>query len=147
MISKLKTLTETLNAALEGNRCCPSFTIPIEPKPASRPRVTKWGSFYLKPYADWKREAAVYITAGKLRDRSAGPFIVLVEIFGKKPKTTKRLYPTGDVDNHAKGPLDVLTQVANVWEDDDQVVGLWVTKQYADPGEERTHITIYELSP
>lgn len=120
------------------------MTLPVNPVPASRPRVTKWGTYYTATYTKWRKEAARYVEQAERK--LEGKLIVIVEVFGKKPKTTKRSYPIGDVDNHAKGQLDLLTSHAEVWGDDDQVVGLWVTKQYAEsPGKERSEITIYEL--
>ena len=61
---------------------------------------------------------------------------VRVEQICKRPKTTRRSYPTGDCDNHVKGPLDALTQADGAWDDDDQIVWLEVTKRYAKSGEE-----------
>ena len=64
-----------------------------------------------------------------------GPLMVAVECVCTRPKTTKRSWPVGDVDNYLKGPLDALTRVG-AWHDDDQVQIAYPTKRYAKPGEE-----------
>lgn len=144
MISKLSELSKAVKGLLENLPTQAPILLGVNPVPACRPRVTRWGVFYTKTYNNWRTEAKKFITQSE--KKFTGPLVVLVELYGKKPKTTKRHWPRGDVDNYAKGPLDLLTKHAECWNDDDQVVGLWVTKQYAEPGEERTVITIYELN-
>ena len=116
-------------------RASGTCSLHIAPVPASRPRVGRWGTYYGKNYARWKEEAS-----RQLRDmdipRTSAPLAVRVEQICKRPKTTRRSYPTGDCDNHVKGPLDALTQADGAWDDDDQIVWLEVTKRYAKSGEE-----------
>jgi Holliday junction resolvase RusA-like endonuclease len=64
------------------------------------------------------------------------PVDVDIQAIIQKPRTGKRSYPRGDVDNYAKGILDSLTSHGNVWDDDDQVIQLTVSKRYALPTEE-----------
>ena len=33
------------------------LTLPLTPVPASRPRVTRWGTYYGKRYTQWREEA------------------------------------------------------------------------------------------
>jgi Holliday junction resolvase RusA-like endonuclease len=111
------------------------LVILLPPVPASRPRVGRWGVFYSKGYARWKAEAD-----GLLQDVT-GDFTeaalsVEVEQVCQKPKTSKRFYPRGDVDNHAKGPLDAITRTGRIWKDDDQIVELTVTKRFAKENEQ-----------
>lgn len=68
---------------------------------------------------------------------------VLVEQIVEKPKTSKKMFPRGDVDNYAKAPTDILTS-KKFWMDDDLITGLYTSKRFAEAGEEpRTEVTIY----
>jgi len=113
-----------------------SFFLAVKPVPASRPRVSKWGTYYAKTYETFRKDATVALNSfdGVPTDR---PVIVWIEVVVEKPKTGKLLLPKGDVDNYAKGPLDVFTKAQKFWADDDQVVGLSVFKRYAQPGEQQ----------
>lgn len=114
---------------------------PLNPVPASRPRVTRWGTYYGKNYASW-------IKAAMEKVKDAGNTIgnhctVLVEQIIEKPRTSKLDFPRGDVDNYAKAPTDILTK-KQYWTDDDLITGLWTSKRFAEKGEEpRTEVTIY----
>jgi Holliday junction resolvase RusA-like endonuclease len=110
-----------------------SLWINVTPVPAARPRVSRWGTYYPKTYTKWMKDAAAAVTSPTLK--LDGPLAVMVEQVCAKPKTTERDWPMGDVDNHAKGPLDVLTK-KELWHDDDQIVVLTVIKRYAEPGED-----------
>lgn len=104
------------------------------PVPASRPRVSKWGTYYGKNYEKFRREVRD-ILAQHTGAPVVGPLVALIEIIVEPPKTTKRDFPKGDVDNYAKGPLDSMTSNGTFWGDDDQVVSLFVTKRFANTGE------------
>ena len=104
----------------------------LEPVPASRPRVAKFGTYYAGKYKEFLKEAPKFIPKG-LEPRS-GAQQVVIRIVCTKPKTGKLAFPKGDVDNYAKGILDVMTK-AGVWQDDTQVIRLDVSKRYARPGE------------
>lgn len=113
-----------------------AFHLAVEPAPASRPRVTRWnGVYYGKPYEKFRATAQPLADAydGIPTDR---PVVVLIECVMTKPKTGKLSLPKPDVDNLAKGPLDVMTKAKKFWQDDCQVVGLSVWKRYAAPAEE-----------
>jgi len=113
----------------------------INPVPASRPRVTRWGVYYGKNYTAWRKEAMELI---KEQSDTIDLYVtVIVENIVKKPKTSKKDYPRGDVDNYAKAPLDVLTK-KEFWTDDDIIVNLITSKRFAEPDEEeRTEVSIY----
>lgn len=104
--------------------------LPVAPVPASRPRVSKWGTYYGKNYEKFRREVRD-ILAETTGSPIEGPLHAVVEIIVEPPKTTKRDYPKGDVDNYAKGPLDSITSHGGYWSDDDQAVSLFVIKRFA----------------
>lgn len=103
------------------------------PSPASRPRVTQYGTFYTKPYQEWL--AACQQQIAKARSATlAGLLWCAVEIIVPRPKTTKLHTPRGDADNYVKGVLDGGTK-AGAWGDDSQIVLLVSLKRFSDPGE------------
>lgn len=112
-----------------------SFHLPLVPVPASRPRVTRNGGCYHLP------RYAKFLTAGKTAIRSVASeptdaaVVVHIDNVMPCPKATRRSYPGGDVDNLAKGTLDIMTTVKKFFADDSQVVGLSVWKRYAEPEE------------
>jgi len=120
------------------------LTIALDPVPASRPRVTRWGTYYLKKYADWLKAAH-----GSLPVPSSpflGPVSVDLHVICRCPAKPANPYPVGDVDNYAKAALDALTATKQ-WGDDKQVVILTVRKRYALPGEKpATHVLIQETT-
>lgn len=101
----------------------------INPVPASRPRVSRYGTYYLPTYRNFKTDFAAILRDEKI-SLMKGQLKVSIICHVKKPKTTERLYPIGDVDNYAKAVLDGLNGV--MWDDDDQIIELSVTKQYND---------------
>lgn len=122
-----------------------SLFLPINPVPASRPRVTRWGTYYPKTYKNWKKEAAWWLKDLKVENTLEGELITVVESVVRKPKTTKRSNPRGDVDNYAKAALDAINDT-EVWLDDDQVVMLIATKQFTTDEEKvGVNITVYEV--
>lgn len=124
---------KTFNKASE--RGLIEFALDVPPYPASRPRVSRWGTYYGKKYQAFLNEAGK-AALGYKGLKVEGPVVVFIENIVPKPKTTKRDYPRGDVDNYAKGVLDVMTKTEKFWEDDDQVLLLTVGKRFAEEGEE-----------
>lgn len=119
-----------------GGSALLSWKLSVPPAPASRPNVTRWnGIYYGKPYERFRQDARLLAEKfeGVPTDK---PVVMLLEFVKEKPKTGKMPYPSGDVDNYAKGPLDVMTQAGRFFDDDNQVVGLTVWKRYNLPGEE-----------
>lgn len=115
-----------------------SWFLAVTPVPAARPRVGRWGTYYPKRYAAYRREAGKLILDTPYLDTPQlhGPLGIYFDVIAARPKTSKRTYPRGDIDNFAKGPLDLLTEHAPYWEDDDQVVLAVATKRFAEGGEE-----------
>ena len=119
-----------------------SFLLPVVPVPASRPRVTKWGSYYGKNYTNWRKDAAKFLDDLTMEQELPDALHVIVECYCPKARTSKRDYPRGDVDNFVKAPLDSITKHTDLWGDDDQIVSLLVTKQYVDE-DFGSKITVY----
>jgi len=121
-----------------------SLIIPLDPVPASRPRVTQWGTYYAKQYKAWKKQAEQLLPHGTFWLDASTPLIVVTEAIIRKPRTSKAIYPKGDADNYAKGPLDVLTKAGGYWGDDRQIVCLISSKRFARKDEQpRTEVHIY----
>jgi len=70
-----------------------------------------------------------------------------IDFICRRPKNPSNEYPTGDIDNYLKGPLDAITKADMIWVDDIQVISLTGTKRYQKQNEDfGMHITISELS-
>ena len=117
------------------------IVLPVEPVPASRPRVSKWGTYYGKRYTQFRKDAKAALDELSLGDPLTGLLSVHLEFYCKRPKTTKRDRPRGDVDNYCKGILDSCNGV--VFEDDDQIIKLSAKKFYEDKDGPRIIITIF----
>lgn len=128
-----------------------SFLIAVPPVPASRPRVTRWGVYYSKTYKTWMAAAAsaladVLVLYESTKLYPDATLRVLVNHVVERPRTTKRMYPRGDVDNYAKATLDAVTECGRVWKDDDQILELTTTKRFANAGEvPHTKVAIWTL--
>lgn len=112
------------------------FFLALNPVPAARPRVSRWGTYYPKTYKQW-RAAAEKALAGTMNGEAPfeGPLYFMSTFYVERPKTTKRLWPRGDNDNFLKAIQDALT-VAGWWHDDDQIVDSYERKRFAEPGME-----------
>lgn len=119
--------------------------IDINPVPASRPRVSRFGTYYGPVYRKFKTAIAALLTdmavaAKTFKDK---PLNVKVDCVIKRPKTSVLDAPRGDVDNYAKSVLDALNGV--LWDDDDQILKLTVTKRFTRQDEDG-HILL-EVKP
>lgn len=151
----------TRDAAFEmwGEFANVSVFLPIDPVPASRPRVTSRGiTYYPKRHNDYKKAAIKHLE--ETYDTTCqfdGPCKVFVEVIIPRPKTSKFDYPArGDIDNFAKLPLDCLSSARPdgdgkdgrriAWLDDRQIVELFAVKRYAEDGEQpRTTIDVWRV--
>lgn len=108
------------------------WTFEISPVAASRPRVGKWGAYYSGPYKEFREKATskVYEVIGTERELISGPLAITLELYVKRPKKTERNHPRADLDNYTKAVFDVMN--GKLWEDDSQVVSMYVTKEWAD---------------
>ena len=115
-----------------------SFTIPLEPVPASRARsVAGRPGYYPERYDTWRKEAAIALEriTEDLPQLGDSPLEVWLEFVCKRPKEPTHPYPSkGDVDNLSKATLDAITKTG-LWDDDMQVVTSHGTKRYNRPGE------------
>lgn len=113
----------------------------IDAVPASRPRVSKYGTYYLPTYRAFKKQMEEIVAKDRTQfKRAEGPLSVIVMCAVEKPKTTKRTYPTGDVDNYAKAVLDSLNGI--LWDDDDQITELTVRKCYCADDEPFIYVEV-----
>ena len=109
--------------------------LPIEPVPASRPRVTRNRHvYYPKRYTAFRKRSSELLGDCEMPPEFplSGLLAVSTEFVIPRPKTTKRMSPRGDVDNYFK-TLDVLNEI--VWMDDDQIAWASMSKEFGDhPG-------------
>jgi Holliday junction resolvase RusA-like endonuclease len=135
----------TSHKASAAARVALLLTLIGAPTPAARPRVSRWGTYYPKTYTTWMKEAAPQVAEQAPPSPLEGPLRVDMHVVAKRPANPANPWPRGDVDNYAKGPLDVITKSERVWSDDSQVVELHVTKRYA-VGDERPRVMV-QITP
>lgn len=149
MTERLRGLAAKARSDLKGlARAGPlALILNLTPVPASRPRVTKWGSYYGKNYERFRKaaqeafeQALQSVPTFEPIPRHV-PVAVTLEFVCERPKAGKLLVPVGDADNYAKGPLDSMTSLGRFWADDVQVAALTVLKRYAAAGED-PHINV-----
>lgn len=109
------------------------LTVPLEPVPAARPRVSRWGTYYPAKYKNFKTALGAWFRKNYTGGRLTSAFILSLRIVCTRPKTTKLAFPRPDVDNYAKGVMDAGNEV--LWEDDQLCTQLKVSKEWAAPGE------------
>lgn len=140
--TRLATILTELTAGVQATASLSVF-LPLQPVPASRPRVGRWGTYYLPTYKKW------IILADKLIEASEitlhGPLFVIARAFIKPARTTKLIFPKPDVDNYAKAPLDIITKADGYWDDDHQIQTLLAGKKYTTAGQqEGSQVDIFE---
>lgn len=123
----------------------PEWTFNLKPTPASRPRVSRYGTYYGKNYTKFRKLAEFEIP--KVLDKhvtyeGSVPLMVQVVSYAERPKDPTKEWPRGDVDNYAKAVLDACN--GKVWEDDDQIVFLSTSKLWAP--EPKVVLTVEALS-
>lgn len=113
----------------------PSWTFNLKPTPASRPRVSRYGTYYGKNYTRFRKAADIEIpkVLKKHKPYSADTALeVTLVISVPKPKSgTDKRWPRGDVDNFAKGILDSCNE--KVWVDDDSITKIHIEKLWGPP--------------
>lgn len=112
-----------------------AFTVPGDPVPSERVRVTKRGTFIPRRTLEW--EGIVRWHAVKARVRPIpGPVRIVTRFYRA---TARRC----DIDNLSKSVWDALTGTA--WEDDSQIVSVVATKA-VDRKSPRVEVEIEALS-
>jgi Holliday junction resolvase RusA-like endonuclease len=116
-----------------------NFLFEIEPVPASRPRVARFGTYYLPRYAQFKKDMAKLLTVMNVkRFYTEDPLIMDVTFFIPIPKSYSKKkteeirgeYSTAriDLDNLEKSVYDALNGV--LYKDDSQIVMHTVCKRW-----------------
>ena len=111
--------------------------LPGPPVAASRPRVTKNGTYTPARYRRWKQAARDQLTLDYRAEPMVGPLTVVVDAYWPRPKRMRdgpRAHRMGneDTDNVGKAVLDAGNGI--LYGDDRQVVELIVRKWYAGTG-------------
>ena len=113
----------------------------INPVPASRPRVSRWSTYYPKKYTKFKKDMEALTS---VMETTPSEKLVSVELeFGimipkswskKKREELNNTYCSNnsDIDNYIKAILDSLNGI--VYIDDKQVVELFAKKIYSEEG-------------
>jgi len=145
MAKKVRKTKATATTKPSGEaHLCASLRFPLEPLPASRPRVTRWGTYIAKPYKAWLDAANKYLKTVSVRIPPQH-LTVHAEFVCTRARTSKLTTPKGDIDNYLKAPLDAITH-AGLWEDDKWITTVVATKRFAEPDEEaHTRLDIYAL--
>ena len=130
-----------------------TFSVPGDPVPQPRPRVSTAGGF-ARAYVPQQHPVHAYRQALAFEAVQAGatptgePVSVVIDAVWERPKSHLRksglrpgapALPRQDVDNVAKAVLDALTGVA--WQDDAQVARLVVEKSYGTEARTTVRIT------
>ncbi len=141
-----------------------SFTVPGQPVPQPRPRISTWGGrgrAYTPAHHPIHAYRQAVVLAAKIAGRDVtridGPVGLAIEcVFGRPPshvtkggrlaKGAPAIPPKCDWDNLGKGVCDAITDSGAIWLDDELVVDGRVVKRYAGPGEAPvTKVTIWRL--
>lgn len=122
--------------------------LPLDPVPASRPRVGRWSTYYKGSYGIWKPLAERLLKSAVWPVMQTGdPVHIMLEVVKRKARTSKLVVPNGDLDNYVKAVLDAVTKAEKAWKDDVQVQTLHTHKRFALGGEApRVHVRC-TLSP
>ena len=112
-----------------------TFRIPMNPVPASRPRVSRWSTYYKDPYNTFlKTIPQVVEQAWNEHTLLTGWIKVAVFVYPKRPAKPANPYPAPDWDNYAKAVCDGME--GPVYVNDKQIVDGRCVKGYAEPGED-----------
>ena len=124
----------------------------VDPVPASRPRVTRWGTYYGKKYKGFKEQMKNILTDYHATTMLEGLvcanmtfFIPVPKSWSKKKKELhigKYCNNNADLDNYEKAILDALN--GHYYLDDRQIVEQSSRKIYAEFGS--IHIKIKEIT-
>lgn len=110
---------------------------PVKPKPAPRPRVTKFGTYNNLDYTQWKNGLNL-LAKTKIKKPLETDIFLKIDFFFEIPKSWSKAKKESakwhnlkpDIDNLVKSVMDSFNGV--VYKDDGQVVFIQVRKQYAN---------------
>jgi Holliday junction resolvase RusA-like endonuclease len=111
----------------------------VAPVPASRPRVTRWSTFFPKKYTQFKKDMEMaltnttFIPTTKLIYAQLDFFVGMPKSWSKKKKLAKNgkfCDNNADIDNYIKAVLDSLEGV--YYENDKQIVMVRARKYYSE---------------
>jgi len=111
----------------------------VAPVPASRPRVTRWSTFFPKKYTQFKKDMEMaltnttFIPTTKLIYAQLDFFVGMPKSWSKKKKLAKNgkfCDNNADIDNYIKAILDSLEGV--YYENDKQIVMVRARKYYSE---------------
>lgn len=127
----------------------------IDPVPASRPRVTRWGTYYGKKYKNFKKEMSEAVPTYHPTKVLEGLIFADMTFFIPVPKSwsnKKKQSKIGgycdnnaDLDNYEKAILDSLN--GHYFIDDRQIVEQSSRKMYAERGSIEINIKEIEDVP
>lgn len=124
----------------------PKWSFDLHPTPASRPKVSRYGTYYGKNYTKFRRMAEIEIPK-VIKNHTPysldTALVVITTSYVNQPPTSERDWPRGDVDNYAKAILDACNGV--VWEDDDSILLLVVSKAWSE--HERVELDVRVTTP
>jgi len=125
----------------------PEWAFPISPVAASRPRVSRHGAYFAGPYKVFRSDCVDVIdfVLGPDFQPYDQPIKVDVELFVRRPKTTKLVMPKADIDNFLKAVFDSLNK--KLWVDDNIIQSVYATKQWAEVGEDGYFTVGVDLLP
>ena len=116
---------------------CWRIVLALNPVPAARPRVGKFGTYYPKTYSRFKIQADEQLVPFSDGVTPTTELLYVHCLFvSEKPRTSKLPAPNGDIDNFVKAALDAVTKAQVMWSDDRQIVGLHAQKRWAWTDEE-----------
>lgn len=105
------------------------FTFGVPPVPASRPRVTRWGTYYGKKYSQYKDDmkellsTSTYPKSSSLLEVQVIFYVQTPNSWSSKKKTEREgtyCDNNADIDNYLKAIFDSLNGI--LYEDDRQIV-------------------------
>lgn len=130
-LKQTKTISNAIKARVEYVDNGFKIYLPLNPVPASRPRVTRWGVYYGKIYATWMKQAEAILEEAKTT--LDVPLFVTTKIRVTKPRTSKKEFPRGDNDNYEKAIWDMITK-KKYWTDDDLIIDNFTSKRFVKTG-------------
>ena len=96
--------------------------------------------YFPKPYTIWRGNTMVHVPA--MVPLLDVPVALALDHVCPQYKTVDTQWARGDIDNHAKAIMDVITKSKRIWKDDMQVVLVVERKRFVKSGE-KPHTAIY----